>query len=230
MHVDRDELAVPALQAAPRLLGAELVSFVAGAEVRVRLTEVEAYEGPDDPASHAFRGPTPRNGVMFGEPGHLYAYFVYGMHWCANVICGPRGTAAGVLLRAGEIVAGLDVARSRTPPGARKPWPDAALGSGPARLARVLGIGAAQVGLDLLDDASEVQLLALGQQTPTTGYRSGPRVGVVGAAERPWRFWIDGHPSVSAYRPAAARIERTSPPGAARGRATRQTDHRDREV
>src|SRR3954468_7855668 len=113
MTVDRRRLARPALLVPPRLVGAVIVSDRLRARVAVRLTEVEAYEGLDDPASHAFRGRTARTAVMFGPPGHLYCYFTYGMHWCANVVCGVDGIAAAVLLRAGEVVDGVDVARAR---------------------------------------------------------------------------------------------------------------------
>ena len=104
-----DALSGPVLEAAPRLLGAVLRHE----GVAVRITEVEAYDGAHDPGSHAYRGPTRRNQVMFGPPGHLYTYFTYGMHHCANVVCGPEGRASAVLLRAGEIVDGLELARSR---------------------------------------------------------------------------------------------------------------------
>ena len=107
----RDVLSGPVLEVAPRLLGAVLRH----GDVAVRLTEVEAYDGPDDPGSHAFRGPTPRNAVMFGPAGFLYVYFTYGMHHCCNVVTGPEGTPSAVLLRAGEVVAGVEVARARRP-------------------------------------------------------------------------------------------------------------------
>ncbi|MGN6606292.1 MAG: DNA-3-methyladenine glycosylase, partial [Jatrophihabitans sp.] len=113
MTVARGRLTATAVTLAPRLLGAVLVSEVGGVEVAVRLTEVEASEGADDPASHAFRGRTARNAVMSGEAGHLYCYFTYGMHWCANVVCGEPGRASAVLLRAAEVVRGVDVARDR---------------------------------------------------------------------------------------------------------------------
>jgi DNA-3-methyladenine glycosylase len=193
-QIGRSTLARPALEVAPALLGALLVSHIDGAEVIVRLTEVEAYEGQDDPASHAFRGETKRNAVMFGEAGHLYCYFVYGMHWCANITCGEPGTAAAVLLRAAEIVEGEPVARQRT----ETRLPSHKLASGPARLARCLGLTGVNTGLDLLDPGSPVRLHTLARGAP---YLIGPRVGVAAAHEHPWRFWLPDERSVSAYRP-----------------------------
>ena len=194
MTVQRSRLAGPALVVAPLLLGATLVSDVGDARVIARITEVEAYEGSLDPASHAYRGPTKRNAVMFGEAGHLYCYFVYGMHWCANVTCQQPGTAAAVLLRAADIVEGEPVARART----ATAMPDAKLASGPARLARSLGLSGSHTGLDLLAADSPVRITAL---HPPEDYRTGPRVGVAAAAEHPWRFWLPAAASVSAYRP-----------------------------
>lgn len=196
MPVTRERLARSAVDVAPRLLGALVVSELGGARVAVRLTEVEAYEGLDDPASHAFRGQTNRTAVMFGPAGHLYCYFTYGMHWCANIVCGPDGTATAVLLRAGEIVAGQETAWARRP-AARRP---AELARGPARLATCLGLGAAQNGIDLCDPAAPVRLEFLpARRRP--GVLAGPRVGISVAAERPWRFWLSGEPSVSSYKP-----------------------------
>ena len=124
-------LSGPVLEVAPRLLGAELRH----GEVALRLTEVEAYDGANDAGSHAYRGRTPRNAVMFGPPGHLYCYFTYGMHVCCNVVTGDEGAASAVLLRAGEITEGIELARSRRP-GVR----DRDLARGPARLCKALGI------------------------------------------------------------------------------------------
>jgi DNA-3-methyladenine glycosylase len=194
--VDREALAKTSLDVAPLLLDAVLVSTVDGAEIAVRLTEVEAYSGLDDPASHAYRGETPRNAVMFGPAGFLYCYFTYGMHWCANVVCGPDGVATAVLLRAGEVVRGVDVARSRRP-AAHSPRD---LARGPARLAQSLALDRAANGLDLCDPESTVRLESLGAPSPGR-VRTGPRVGIGVAVERPWRFWLDGEPSVSVFRP-----------------------------
>lgn len=178
------------LVVAPRLLGAVLTH----AGVSVRLTEVEAYRGPDDPGSHAFRGPTPRNATMFGPPGRLYVYFVYGMHHCANLVTGPDGEAGAVLLRAGRVVGGIDLARARRPGST-----DRDLARGPARLCRALAIDGSHDG-DLAD------LVAGERATDREDVVStGPRVGLRLAADRPWRFWIGGDDTVSAYRPAAPR-------------------------
>ncbi len=192
------DLSASPLEVAPRLLGA----LVHGRGVTVRLTEVEAYLGEADPGSHAFRGQTRRNAVMFGPPGHLYAYFTYGMHVCGNVVCGPEGTASGVLLRAGEVVAGVDVARQRRLTTKR----DVDLASGPARLCVALGIELADNGTDLAH--GPVVLDAGHSALPAARIRSGPRVGVAGPGgsdEYPWRFWIDGDPTVSTYRASVPR-------------------------
>ena len=184
-------LAGDVLDVAPRLLGASLTH----AGVTVRLTEVEAYAGSDDPGSHAYRGPTPRTRVMFGPPGHLYTYFSYGMHVCANVVTGREGTASAVLLRAGEVVDGVDLARER-----RATTRERDLARGPANLCRALGIGLDLDGTDLSRGPVRLVLAA----APDPGRVStGPRVGLRGAPDRPWRFWLTGEPTVSAYRPAA---------------------------
>ncbi len=151
-RLQREVLAAPATEVAPLLLGAHLVHATAEGVVAVRITEAEAYMGEHDPGSHAFRGRTPRTQVMFGPAGHLYVYFTYGMHWCANVVCGPDGTASAVLVRAGEVVAG---------PG----------GDGTAF---------------------------------------------------PWRFWIDGDPTVSVYRPGQPRGRRSPRSGTLSGGTLRE--------
>lgn len=196
----RQALGQAPLEVAPILLGAVLRSVTSDGEVAVRLTEVEAYDGARDPGSHAYRGRTARNAVMFGEPGHAYVYFTYGMHYCCNVVCRAEGTAGAVLLRAGEVVAGEDVARSRR--AAARSTRD--LARGPANLARALGLDRSWNGTDLCDGASPLRLEA-GVVVPQAQVRTGPRVGLRAAADVPWRFWVAGEPSVSAYRPAAAR-------------------------
>lgn len=183
---------------APRLLGSRLVSEGPDGRVTVLLTEVEAYGGVgEDPGSHAFRGETPRNSTMFGESGLLYVYFTYGMHWCANVVTGPAGHASAVLLRAGRVVEGHDLARERRA-SARH---DRDLARGPARLAVALGLTGDSDGVDLLDPASGVRLEVARRALPVAVV--GPRTGVAGpGAATPWRFAADD-PSVSAYRAAA---------------------------
>jgi DNA-3-methyladenine glycosylase len=202
--VAREDLVADALAVAPALLGAVVVHDTPQGRVAVRLTEVEAYTGSTDPGSHAFRGRTPRVAVMFGPPGHLYVYFTYGMHFCANVVCGQDGEASAVLLRAGEVVHGLDVARARRP-AARA---DTDLARGPARLASALGIARPHNGADLCAATSEVWIEA-GAPAPAEAVRCGPRVGVSGPGgdgeSFPWRFWLDGEPTVSLYRPGIPR-------------------------
>ncbi len=182
---------------APLLLGARLTHRSPEGVVTVRLTEVEAYQGQgQDPGSHAHRGRTDRNAVMFGPAGHLYTYFTYGMHTCANVVCMPEGLAAGVLLRAGEVVDGEDLASVRRS-GARH----RDLARGPARLATALGIALADGGADLLDPAGPF-LLELDRRPPRP--EATLRTGVTGEggeAAYPWRFAIPGDPTVSPYRP-----------------------------
>jgi DNA-3-methyladenine glycosylase len=188
----RDLLAGPVLPAARGLLGCELTA----GGVTVRVTEVEAYAGTaGDPASHAHRGQTPRNAVMFGPAGHLYVYFTYGMHWCANVVTGSTGEASAVLLRAGQVVAGLDVARSR-----RGSSVDRDLARGPARLCQALGIDGTAYGIDLLAADAAVRLRLPSTPVPESRIAAGPRVGVTGAHDREWRFWIADDPTVSVYR------------------------------
>ena len=185
-----DVLTGEVLEVAPRLLNAVLRN---GA-VAVRITEVEAYDGPADPGSHAHNGRTNRNAVMFGPAGRLYVYFTYGMHHCCNVTAGPDGSPSAVLLRAGEVVDGLPTARDR------RRSSDRDLARGPARLCQVLALDLSHNGTDLL---SGRVTLTIGE--PPATVRTGPRVGLRKAADRRWRFWADGEPSVSTYRPAVAR-------------------------
>ena len=199
---ERDLLLRHATDVAPRLLGAVLESDLGDERVAVRIVETEAYR-QDDPASHTFRGMTPRNQVMFGPPGHAYAYFTYGMHHCVNVVCEPEGIGAAVLLRAGEVVDGADVAAARRGPrvGAHD------LAAGPARLTQALGIDRSHDGLDLLDPDSPLRL-RLGSAVPDDRIAVGPRVGIRHAAEKGWRFWLTGEPTVSRYsrHPRAPRL------------------------
>ena len=180
-------------EVAPLLLG----SVFSHGGVAVRITEVEAYGAADDPGSHAYRGETPRNSVMFGPPGRLYVYFTYGMHHCANVVCGPEGHAAAVLLRAGEVVSGLDQARVRRPGAV-----DRDLSRGPARLCAALDLDRSYDGSSL---GSADLRLELGDTPDPAKLSAGPRVGLRSAPERPWRYWLTGEPTVSDYRPAATR-------------------------
>lgn len=196
----RELLGGPSFEVAPRLLGSLLHVHSPEGTVSVRLTEVEAYHGPVDPGSHAFRGRTERNRVMFGEPGGLYTYFTYGMHTCANIVCAPAGVGSGILLRAGEVVAGVELARARRSTSRR----DSDLARGPARLVVATGITLADGGVDVVS-GSRVRL-ELGEAID--GFSRGPRTGVSGpggTVEFPWRFWIPGDPSVSPYKAAAPR-------------------------
>jgi DNA-3-methyladenine glycosylase len=191
--VGADQLAVDPVEAAHRLLGATLT----GRGVTTTIVEVEAYGGvPDGPwpdaAAHSYRGPTPRNAVMFGPPGRLYAYRSHGIHVCANVVCAIDGIAAAVLFRAAAIDTGVDVAQSRRGPSVR----DRSLGRGPGNLCSALGIVMGDNGIDLFDIDSPIRL-TLNRSTEAA---TGPRVGVSQAADRPWRLWLPGRAEVSAYR------------------------------
>lgn len=197
----REQLARSAHLVAPGLLGAIVVSRLAGALVRVRITEVEAYGGiGEDPGSHAYRRMSARNAAMFGPPGHAYVYFTYGMHWCLNIVTGPNGQAGAVLLRAGEVIDGHEVARARRPSAKR----DQDLARGPARLTAALGVSGAQDGVDVL--AGSAELVLLQPSGPPASYERGPRTGVAGeGALTPWRYFLPGEPSVSPYRAAVRR-------------------------
>jgi DNA-3-methyladenine glycosylase len=183
------------LEVARDLLGC----VVTAGDVSIRISEVEAYDGANDAASHAFRGPTPRNAVMFGPPGHAYVYFTYGMHFCMNLVCAPGGIAQAVLLRAGEVVDGIEVAQARRP--AARPRD---LARGPARLCVALAVDRAFDGVDVTNRKSPITVAA-GAPVAEAAVRSGPRVGISAAADWPYRFWIDGDPTVSAYRPHSPR-------------------------
>ena len=206
----RDDLSALPVDVAPTLLGAHLVVEAGGERVVARLTEVEAYHGAGtgdvpDPGSHARSGRSPRNATMWGEPGPLYVYLSHGIHSCVNVVCAPAGVAGGVLLRAAEIVEGTEIATRRRF-AAREPGPVRDLARGPGRLGQSLGLRHAEHdGVDAVTGAEQsgaVALLLLREQ-PVTSVATGPRVGVAGVAGTdayPWRFWIPGDPTVSAFR------------------------------
>jgi DNA-3-methyladenine glycosylase len=212
---------------APDLLGCVLEHQTEAGLVAVELTEVEAYAGASDPASHAYHGKTARNAVMFGPPGHAYVYFTYGMHFCVKVVCLGNGSASAVLLRAGRIIEGEELARARRTRGTTKiPFRD--LARGPARLCQALDIDRSLDGADVCVPDSPLRMrwpeagttarsaavLARGDDPPKPPREkvvSGPRVGISAAAEVPWRFWVEGDPTVSAYRPAVPRRKLVTP-------------------
>jgi DNA-3-methyladenine glycosylase len=178
---------------APDLLNKLLVSRpIDGPRVAARIVEAEAYRGSDDPGSHAYRGMTPRTAVMFGSPGHLYVYFTYGMHWCANVVATKDGDAAAVLLRAAAPVEGIEVMRSRRPKARR----DRDLLAGPARLCQAFALTGADNGADLV--RGTVRIVDDGVPPPTTPGVS-TRVGLAAGRgdDHPWRFFVPGDPNVS---------------------------------
>jgi DNA-3-methyladenine glycosylase len=197
--LDRTLLLGRSLEVAPLLLGAVLTCDSDEGSVSLRVTEIEAYHGSDDPGSHAFRGKTKRNSVMFGEPGHLYTYFTYGMHTCANVVCSPEGTASGLLLRGGEIIDGIELARRRRITSKR----DADLARGPARLTVAMGITLADGGADLATSRIRLEL-----SDGSLPFATGPRTGLSGPGggdDFPWRYWLPGEPSVSPYKRHSAK-------------------------
>jgi DNA-3-methyladenine glycosylase len=229
----------PAIEVAPDLLGCVLWHASPAGLVAVRLVEVEAYRGAIDPASHAFRGRTARNAVMFGPPGHAYVYFTYGMHYCVNLVCEPAGRAEAVLIRAGAVVAGAELARHRryglpdtaagpadAPPAAdagTAPAPgdkrlrsrELDLARGPGRLCQALGIDRALDGADACGPQGPIgigQLRAVDEPlTAAAGaIATGPRVGISQATDRPWRYWLAGDDHVSVYRSVKPR-ERPKP-------------------
>jgi DNA-3-methyladenine glycosylase len=205
----RDFFDRPVLEVAPDILGRILVRSTPDGPILLRLTEVEAYNGPDDPGSHAYRGRTARNDVMFGQPGHVYVYFTYGMWHCMNLVCGPDGTASAVLLRAGEIIEGAELARKRRL-SARN---DKELAKGPARLATALGVDRALDGTDACAPGETPLKILTGTPTPSDQVRNGPRTGVSGDGGNgdlhPWRYWIADDPTVSPYRAHVPRRRRS---------------------
>jgi DNA-3-methyladenine glycosylase len=198
---------------APDLLGCQLSHETAQGLVTVRLTEVEAYLGESDPASHAFHGRTARNAVMYGPPGYAYVYFTYGMHFCVNLVCQPEGHASAVLLRAGQVVDGVELAAARRAARRRSGEVprETDLARGPALLCEALDIDRSQNGADVCTPTSPLAMLAPVKPVPAADISAGPRVGVSRAADVAWRFWITGDPAVSAYRAYAARQRPAKP-------------------
>ncbi|USQ87501.1 DNA-3-methyladenine glycosylase [Streptomyces phaeoluteigriseus] len=196
----------PVLEVAPDLLGRLVVRTTPDGPITLRLTEVEAYDGPNDPGSHAFRGRTARNGVMFGPAGHVYVYFTYGMWHCMNLVCGPEGEASGVLLRAGEVIEGAEQARKRR----LSARDDRELAKGPARLATALDVDRALDGTDACAAGDTPIRVLTGTPVPGDQVRNGPRTGVSGdGAVHPWRYWVADDPTVSPYRAHAPRRRRS---------------------
>ncbi|MFG3517679.1 DNA-3-methyladenine glycosylase [Streptomyces bobili] len=196
----------PVLDVAPELLGRLVVRTTPDGPITLRLTEVEAYDGPNDPGSHAFRGRTARNSVMFGPAGHVYVYFTYGMWHCMNLVCGPEGEASGVLLRAGEVIEGAEQARKRRL-SARY---DKELAKGPARLATALDVDRALDGTDACAFGDTPIRILTGTPVPADQVRNGPRTGVSGdGGVHPWRYWVADDPTVSPYRAHVPRRRRS---------------------
>jgi DNA-3-methyladenine glycosylase len=197
----------PVLAVAADLLGAHLTVRSPEGDVTVRITEVEAYGGADDPASHAYRGRTARNGAMFAEPGRLYVYRHLGLHHCLNVVTAPAGEAAAVLLRAGEVVDGAGLARERRER-VGVVETERQIARGPARLAVALGLDVEANGADVTESGGRI-VLHRDPDALVPAHATGPRVGVGGAgadaARYPWRLWLSGEPTVSAFRPAYRR-------------------------
>ena len=214
LTLPREFFARSALEVAPALLGCVLERETAEGLVAVRITEVEAYMGASDPASHAYRGRTARNGVMFGPPGHAYVYFTYGMHFCVNMVCLTPGSASAVLLRAGEVIAGEEIARVRRRPAGRIAMGGVSardLARGPGRLCQAMAIDRTLDGADVCDPSSALRMRAGegaagdGAAAAPAEVRTGPRVGIREASDWPWRFWLAGEPTVSVYRAHAPR-------------------------
>lgn len=213
----------PVLEVAEDLLGRTLVRLTPRGLITVRLTEVEAYAGEQDPGSHAYRGRTGRNAAMFGPSGHAYVYFTYGMWHCLNLVCGPEGSASGVLLRAGEVQTGIELARANRLKARR----DVDLARGPARLATALEVDKRLNGTDVCQVPSAgagqratadppALCLLEGDRPEAARIRTGPRTGVGGdGAHQPWRYWIEREPTVSPYRPHQPR-KRTGVAGTGR--------------
>ena len=236
-RLPREFFSRPSTQVGPDLLGCVLWHDSPAGLVAVRLTEVEAYQGESDPASHAYRGKTARNAVMFGEPGHAYVYFTYGMHFCVNLVCQPQGKPEAVLIRAGEVIAGAGLAAERrtarqgrsgqngrageagptvreirTTAGTGRRVRELDLARGPARLCQALDIDRDLDGADVCGPGSQLGIgPPPGPPAAVPAICTGPRVGISQAADRPWRYWLAGDDHVSVYRPAQPRIRTPRP-------------------
>jgi DNA-3-methyladenine glycosylase len=218
----------PSTQVGPDLLGCVLWHESPTGLVAVRLVEVEAYRGETDPASHAFRGQTARNAVMFGPPGYAYVYFTYGMHFCVNLVCQPAGRAEAVLIRAGEVIDGADLARQRRRGRLADLASDLAvagadgsskvrevdLARGPGRLCQALGIDRALNGADVCGPGSPLGIGPAPAPIPAAEpglIRTGPRVGISKATDLPWRYWLADDNHVSSFRPLKPRGQQPKP-------------------
>jgi len=226
-RLPREFFGRPATEVAPDLLGCVLWHASPAGLVAARLVEVEAYRGALDPASHSYRGRTARNAVMFGPPGHAYVYFTYGMHYCVNLVCQPAGLPEAVLIRAGAVVAGADLARRRRygladadgsakASGARNGRQrERDLARGPGRLCQALGIDRSLDGADACVPGGPIGISppeAFGQAEAGSGaIRVGPRVGISRAADLPWRYWLAGDDHVSAYKALPPREPQPKP-------------------
>jgi len=194
-RLTREFYNAPSPVVARRVLGKRLVRVVRGRRLAGLIVETEAYRNSDDPASHAFRGPTKRNSVMFGEPGHAYVYLSYGLNQCLNLTCEPAGVAAAVLVRALQPAEGIGEMMSR-----RGTDRIEDLASGPGKLTEALGIGPGFNGEDLVRSGR----LFLEQMEPIRDPGTSSRVGITAGTEQAWRFYARGNRFVSRGRPAAA--------------------------
>jgi DNA-3-methyladenine glycosylase len=219
-RLPREFFARPALQVAPDLLGCAIWHAAAAGTVAAVIVEVEAYAGLADPASHAFRGQTARNAVMFGPPGHAYVYFTYGMHYCVNLVCEQEGQASAVLVRAGRVTEGAALAGARRSASRRRESavPDRDLARGPARLCQALAIDRQLDGADACGGPP----LGVGRPAgwaaaPRGAVSCGPRVGISQAQDWPWRFWLTGDQHVSSYKAGRPRDAGGKPVGGRAG-------------